>query len=96
MLKKGLFLVFLLWSVTGFSQYYNDGQDRAGIRWERMSSVNFEVIFPEGFEKQAEKVVHLMEKSYRFTTQTLHQKPKKIYFPARLLYASYVFPGAMF
>lgn len=78
MLKKFLFLLLLLWSTTSYSQYYNDGQDRAGIKWERISSVNFEVIFPKGFEKQAEKVVHLMEKSYRFTTQTLHQKPKKI------------------
>ncbi|MFA9392752.1 MAG: TolB family protein [Prolixibacteraceae bacterium] len=78
MLKKILFFVFFLLTMSSFSQYYNDGQDRAGIRWKRISSINFEVIFPEGFEVQAEKVVHLMEKSYRYTTQTLNQQPKKI------------------
>ena len=68
----------MLWSMATYSQYYNDGQDRAGIKWERISSINFEVIFPQGFEKQATRVVNLMEKSYRYTTETLHQKPKKI------------------
>lgn len=78
MLKRIFLFALLMWAIPSFSQYYNDGQDRAGIKWKYISSVNFEVIFPEGFENQAEQVVHLMEKSYQFTTQTLHHQPKKI------------------
>jgi hypothetical protein len=76
---KKLLIVFCLFvSTSAFSQYFNDGQDRSGIKWKRISSIHFEVIFPEGFEMQGERVVHLMEKSYQYTCETLKHKPKKI------------------
>ena len=78
MLKRFLLIILLLSSLPSLSQYYNDGQDRAGIKWKKIGSVNFEVIFPEGFEIQAERVVKLMEKSYEYTTITLKHRPKKI------------------
>jgi hypothetical protein len=59
-------------------QYFNNGQDRASIKWQRIKSLHFEVIFPEGFEKQGEHVTKLLEKSYDFTTFSLNHKPKKI------------------
>jgi hypothetical protein len=77
-MKKLFSVTLLLFSLTSFAQYYNDGQDRASINWKRISTIHFEVIYPEGFEITANKVAALMEKSYEYTTVTLKQKPKKI------------------
>lgn len=78
MLKRILLLSLLLLSLSAYCQYYNDGQDRAQIKWERIGSLNFDIIYPKGFEQQAKRVLNLMEKSYQFTTVSLDHKPKKI------------------
>lgn len=70
------FLLFYAFNVSG--QYFNAGQDRASLKWAKISTSNFEVIFPEGFEFQARRVVALLEKSYEVTSKSLQHHPKKI------------------
>ncbi|MBN2806475.1 MAG: hypothetical protein JXR22_07430 [Prolixibacteraceae bacterium] len=78
MLKNWILFILLFSTLAVSGQYYNGGQDRAALKWKKIDSQNFEVIFPEGFEKQAEKVVQLLEKSYTVTTKTLNHQPKHI------------------
>ena len=75
------FSVVILFTFTCLSlkaQYFNEGQDRASIQWKYIRTLNFEVIFPEGFEKQANHVAKLLEKAYRYVPVSLNHKPKKI------------------
>jgi hypothetical protein len=78
MLKNWILLMLLFGNLTVLGQYYNGGQDRAALKWRKIDSQHFEVIFPKGFEYQAEKVVHLLEKSYELTSKTLNHQPKHI------------------
>ncbi|MGF7139235.1 TolB family protein [Roseimarinus sediminis] len=73
-----LLLCFLLTASVLNAQYFNNGQNSAGIKWKRIESLHFEVIFPEGFEEKAKAIAGMMEKSYDYATVTLKQKPKKI------------------
>jgi len=77
-MKRWIFIVVLFLPLISHSQYFSNGQDRGSIHWKRISSVHFEVIFPDGFETQANHVANLMETSYRYTTETLKHKPKKV------------------
>ncbi len=61
-----------------YGQFFNNGQDRGSIKWKHIRTVNFNVIFPEGFEVQGERVARLLEKSYEYTTFSLNHKPKKV------------------
>jgi hypothetical protein len=78
-MMKSLLVVVLLFSFLFVNaQYFNNGQDRSGIQWEKITSENFEVIFPAGFDKKAEKVAKILEISYRYTGQSLNHSPKNI------------------
>ncbi len=71
-------IIFLAVSIYSSGQYYNNGKDRGTIKWQQIRSVNFNVIFPEGFEAQGERVAKLLEKSYEYTSVSLGHKPKKV------------------
>jgi hypothetical protein len=73
-----ILLNFLLIQLFSYGQFYNSGQDRGSIKWKQIRTINFEVIFPEGFEVQGERVAKLLDKSYEFTTYSLNHKPKKV------------------
>jgi hypothetical protein len=70
--------LFLLITIAMSAQYYNDGQEKASIKWKCIRTMNFEIIFPEGYEKQGNHVAKLMEKVYDYASFTLNHKPKKI------------------
>ena len=82
MINKILKILFtLLFSVISFilfGQYFNGGAERARINWKYIRSINFEIIYPEGFEKQGERIARLLEKSYNYSTRTLNNYPKPI------------------
>ena len=77
-MRNILFLLILVISFEAYSQYFNDGQEHSSLKWKRIETINFEVIFPAGFEHKAKQLAHMMEKSYEFTTSTLKHYPKKI------------------
>jgi len=73
-----ILLNFLSVNHLCFGQFFNSGQDRGSIKWKQIRTVNFNIIFPEGFEVQGERVAKLLEKSYEYTTFSLNHKPKKV------------------
>jgi hypothetical protein len=71
-------IVFILMSLCLNAQYFSDGQSRWGIQWKKIESINFEVIYPEGFDAKAAEIAQMMEKSYLYATKTLNHQPKKV------------------
>jgi hypothetical protein len=76
-LTKILFSLFFLSIILPASaQYFNEGPERSSVKWKYIGTLNFEIIYPEGFEKQGELVAKIMEKVY--ASVSLNHKPKRI------------------
>ncbi|MBN1821150.1 MAG: hypothetical protein JW833_10545 [Prolixibacteraceae bacterium] len=79
MLKRAYFLLFVFFiagSVNG--QYFETGQDPASIRWRQINTENFQLIYPEDFENQAQRMANVLERVYEVGGQSLNHKPRKI------------------
>lgn len=79
-MKKIIFILVLLtvFPISIFAQYYETGQDPASIRWRQINTGNFQVIYPEDFEQQAQRVAYIFGKVYAYATDNLQQTPRKI------------------
>ncbi len=64
-------------SLSGKGQYYSTGEDPASIKWKQINTGHFQVIYPEEFEKQAERLTSVLEKVYYYGTGTLGISPRK-------------------
>ena len=57
MTKKGFtFILLLLFSLIGRTQYFQTGQDPASIKWRQINTANFQLIYPVEFEAKAQKI----------------------------------------
>ena len=63
---------------TAKGQFYAGGQSPGNIKWKQINSRNFQVIFPEGFENQANYVTNVLEYAQALDGKTLQNKPPKI------------------
>lgn len=72
-------IIFLLFAIpfSGQAQFVDFGQDPASIRWKQIRTKNFQIIYPDFFEKNAQKVANIYTKLYNHTN-TLRHKPGKI------------------
>jgi hypothetical protein len=59
-------------------QYFQTGQDPSRIKWKQINTNNFQVIYPEEFERQAQRVSFVLEKAYGYGSNTLNFKPRKV------------------
>lgn len=71
-----LFIVFVAGNL--FGQYYSTGVDPASAKWKQINTENFQIIFQQDFEEQAQKVAGIMESYYNQVGKTLNHSPKKI------------------
>ncbi len=78
---KQLFLLVLFsgW-ISGLvqAQYFQTGEDPASINWRQINTGNFQLIYPDYYETQANELAAVLEEVYRFGGNTLHHNPKKI------------------
>lgn len=49
---------------NGSAQYYNTGQDPSTVRWQRVKTAKFDVIFPESYGKTGLDFARTLESSY--------------------------------
>ncbi|HYQ59261.1 MAG TPA: hypothetical protein VEP89_18085, partial [Draconibacterium sp.] len=77
-MKKLLILLFLLPSTILMAQYFETGQDPASIKWRQINTLNFQLIYPDYYEEQAQVLAQKLELVYDFGSSTLGHKPKKI------------------
>jgi len=47
--EKLLFFILLLVSISASAQYYNTGQDPAGIKWLQIKTDRFRIVYPEKY-----------------------------------------------
>ncbi len=73
-----LFALVLIAPLTGHSQYYSTGQEPAKIKWRQINTENFQLIYPEDYEKKARQVASVFEKVYALGHKTLGHEPRKI------------------
>lgn len=78
-MKNGLIIIiiFLLSSIYSNAQFVNFGQDRPSLKWKQIKTNDFQLIYPEFFETNAQKVANMLMQLYRHSN-TLQQHPKKI------------------
>lgn len=60
------------------AQYFQTGQDPASLKWRQINTENFQIIYPDYYEEQAQKLAGIMEVVYQKGGTTLHYKPHKI------------------
>lgn len=72
-----IFLLLLLTNSTN-AQFYQTGQDPSRIQWRQINTENFQVIYPQEFEKEAQRLTFVLNKVYDFSTHSMNHSPKKI------------------
>lgn len=79
MSKKLIYTSLLLLFITldSFAQFVNFGQDRSDIRWKQINTDDFQLIYPDFFEDNAQKIANIYNKLYHHAN-TLKLQPKKI------------------
>ncbi len=78
-MKKQVFLLLILFllSLSGSAQFINFGQDRAALRWKQIKTDQFQIIYPDFFEKNAQRMANIYQQLYTHShTSGIH--PRKI------------------
>ena len=73
-----IFLFVFLCLTPAKAQYFQTGQDPSPICWRQINTSNFQIIFPEEFEYQAQRVTFILEKVYNYGSKSLDFKPRKV------------------
>ncbi|HPE75215.1 MAG TPA: hypothetical protein PLC80_03965 [Draconibacterium sp.] len=76
--KLFLFILFIGFLNVSKAQYFQTGQDPASLKWRQINTENFQIIYPDYYENQAQKLAVVMEKVYLAGGKSLKYKPKKI------------------
>ncbi|MGD2035777.1 MAG: hypothetical protein PVF73_12010, partial [Bacteroidales bacterium] len=71
-------IIFLLIRLNLPAQFYNTGQAPASVRWMQIKTDHFQLIYPEGFGKEANRAANLLEYVYEFSAEDFPGTPKKI------------------
>lgn len=78
-MQKGVFsIIFFLLAVFAKAQYVDSGQDPASIKWKQINTDHFQIIFPTGFDIQANRLANIFDSVYNQASQTLEHQPAKI------------------
>ncbi len=73
-------LIIVLFLFTGEinGQYYNTGQEPASVRWLRLKTDNFDVIYPEKYGKKGIEFSRTLEESYASIISMFPEKRTRI------------------
>ncbi|SET56953.1 hypothetical protein SAMN05444285_11676 [Draconibacterium orientale] len=76
---KKLLLLFLVFATyVAQAQYFDTGQDPASLKWRQINTTNFQLIYPDYYENQAQVLAQKLEMVYDFGSYSLKYKPGKI------------------
>jgi hypothetical protein len=73
-----LFFLFFLLQLGAKAQFFQTGQDPSSVHWRQINTEQFQVIYPEEFEKEAQRISFILEKVYQYGWKTLNFHPRKI------------------
>lgn len=69
---------FLLPTEIAYSQFYEFGQDPGSLKWKRIDTEHFRVLFPEDFGNTSQTLATMMEAQYKPNSAGLSHEPSKI------------------
>lgn len=72
-----LLLVFLVVNVAN-AQFFQTGQDPSRIEWRQINTSDFQVVYPQEFEKEAQRLLFVLTKAYEHGSKSLNFNPRKI------------------
>ena len=78
MKKTFVLFIFICWIGGAGAQYFQTGEDPASINWRQLNSENFQLIYPDYYENQAQNLANVLEEVYKYGGYSLKHKPKKI------------------
>ena len=78
MKKLQLVFLILVFSLALKAQYFETGQDPASLKWRQINTENFQLIYPDYYEDQAQVLAQKLEKVYDYGSYSLNHKPRKI------------------
>ncbi|WP_251622135.1 hypothetical protein [Odoribacter lunatus] len=70
-------VLLLLLSLCGKTQFTNFGQDPASLRWKQIKTIDFQIIYPDYFETNAQKIANIYQALYTHSNSLAH-KPAKV------------------
>jgi len=74
-----IFMALLLFLVnTAKAQFFQTGQDPSQIEWRQINTGHFQVIYPEEFDKEAQRLTFVLSKVYDYGSKTMNFNPRKI------------------
>lgn len=77
-LHKLIFTLFFLISGSANAQFYEYGQDPASLKWLRLDTKHFRLIYPTDFSGNANMLANKLEKYYTTNSEQLGHYPRKI------------------
>jgi len=79
MRKIKLYLTLFFLSVfSAKGQFFQTGQDPSSIKWRQINTANFQIIFPQEYENQAQRLSFILEKVYNYGVHSLNHRPRKV------------------
>ncbi|HAH22740.1 MAG TPA: hypothetical protein DCL77_03070 [Prolixibacteraceae bacterium] len=73
----GILLLFLVVNEAN-AQFFQTGQDPSHIQWRQINTDHFQVIYPEEFDKEAQRLSYVLSKAYEYGSRTMNFNPRKI------------------
>jgi len=78
-LKTYLFLIAFISALPiANAQFYNTGQAPSSVRWMQIKTDKFQIIYPSGFYKEANRTANLLEYIYKYSSEDYSKEPKKL------------------
>ncbi len=77
-MKKLLVFISLFTVLSSNAQYFETGQDPASIKWRQINTTNFQLIYPDYYEEQAQNLAWKLERVYDYGNYSLGYQPKRI------------------
>ena len=71
------FLIFFA-ATHANAQFFQTGQDPSQIRWRQINTEKFQVIYPEEFDKEAQRLSFVLSEVYKYGAKSLNYNPRKI------------------
>lgn len=75
--KIAILVTLLLLAYNSKAQFVNFGQDRPSLHWKQIKTADFQIIYPDFFEENAQKMANIYTRLYEHAN-TLQLKPKRI------------------
>jgi hypothetical protein len=72
------FCILFIYFSEGCTQFFSTGQDPFLTVWKQIKTENFQVIYPEEFYKEANRLANLLDYSYEYLSRGLDTRPGKV------------------